>query len=579
MLIIALNCSNNPPNDYANMGCMNSKPAYIENVTGGEKDYQERYLESKTLGEGEFGVVKLVHDVKAKDLIQAKPLAVKYLRKGYTFKDNTLYSPLKKEMLQGEVEILRQLNGECYNLKLVAVYESPSMIYMITEFCEGGEMMPYVSKAFQDTGGLRTEDVSRISYQLWSAVNHCANHNVIHRDIKPENVMFCNTKKESELRLIDFGSGTYDGAVVEQSDDGTDIDRHHTFAGSAFYISPEMFQRNYTPNTDVWSAGATLYVLVAGYPAERLQETFNILQSTKKDRLRQLPNIPDNMPDSYFDMLEGALTYKHKIRSTAGKLMNGEFAQFHIQHGSEENNGTISILDVAAEAAGVTSGANEQPATPTNVRTKSVLLEGSVYRHNAYLGYQKFERSVTTVLATMLTKGHAAQLLALLEEESKKASTKNCSAFVEANDITASSHALMKTNKEKLQVVTIASLLDALADMKTGSSMEDDIDEVMKMIRTLKDFNLYESFAYHISFLRQFVSSKRRTQMDASESKSTKSVHGGNVWSSMRARRGLGDSSTRKGNAFNNDMSIKSVGGLRRVNTATGTLSNLSSLA
>ena len=98
-------------------------------------------------------------------------------------------------------------------------------------------MMSYVSKAFQDTGGLRTEDVSRISYQLWSAVNHCAKHNVIHRDIKPENVMFCNTKKESELRLIDFGSGTCDGAVVEE--DGVDVDRHHTFAGSAFYISPE----------------------------------------------------------------------------------------------------------------------------------------------------------------------------------------------------------------------------------------------------------------------------------------------------------------------------------------------------
>jgi serine/threonine protein kinase len=94
------------------MGCLNSKPSYIELVAGGEKEYQERFLESKTLGEGEFGVVKLVHDVKAKDLIQTKPLAVKYLRKGYTFKDNTLYSPLKKEMLQGEVEILRQLNGE-----------------------------------------------------------------------------------------------------------------------------------------------------------------------------------------------------------------------------------------------------------------------------------------------------------------------------------------------------------------------------------------------------------------------------------------------------------------------------------
>jgi hypothetical protein len=54
----------------------------------------------------------LRHHVKAKYLVSSKPLAVKYLRKGFTFRDNTLYSPLKKEVLQGEVEILRQLNGE-----------------------------------------------------------------------------------------------------------------------------------------------------------------------------------------------------------------------------------------------------------------------------------------------------------------------------------------------------------------------------------------------------------------------------------------------------------------------------------
>ena len=102
-------------------------------------------------------------------------------------------------------------------------------------------MIPYLSKAFQETGGLRTEDVSRISYQLWSAVNHCAKHNVMHRDIKPENIMFSNLKKDSELRLIDFGSGTCDGPPAVKSGDA-EIDivsRHRTFAGSAFYISPE----------------------------------------------------------------------------------------------------------------------------------------------------------------------------------------------------------------------------------------------------------------------------------------------------------------------------------------------------
>ena len=32
--------------------------------------------------------------------------------------------------------------------------------------------------------GLRTEDVSRISFELLDAVNHCAKHGIIHRDIK-----------------------------------------------------------------------------------------------------------------------------------------------------------------------------------------------------------------------------------------------------------------------------------------------------------------------------------------------------------------------------------------------------------
>ncbi|ACI65040.1 predicted protein, partial [Thalassiosira pseudonana CCMP1335] len=254
---------------------------------------------------------------------------------------------MKKEVLQGEVEILRRLNGECFNLKLVAVYETPSTILMVTEYCEGGEMIPYVTKAFNSAGGLRTEDVSRISFQLWSAVDHCARHRVIHRDIKPENIMFCTTKKDSELRLIDFGSGTLDGSEgsSENPQDGTDdVERHHTFAGSAFYISPEMFQRTYTSKTDVWSAAATLYVLVAGYPADQLQKTFNILQSNKAKRLKNLPNMPDNMPDSFYDMLEGALAFRHKSRLDAGQLMKGEFAQFHIHHAEQDNkNGTISI--------------------------------------------------------------------------------------------------------------------------------------------------------------------------------------------------------------------------------------------
>ena len=92
----------------------------------------------------------------------------------------------ESEVLQCEVDILRTLAGQHYCLFLVAVYETPRMIFMVTEYCSGGEMMEYVANQEED---LRTDDVSRIAFQMLDAVNHCAKHNIIHRDIKPENIM------------------------------------------------------------------------------------------------------------------------------------------------------------------------------------------------------------------------------------------------------------------------------------------------------------------------------------------------------------------------------------------------------
>lgn len=558
------------------MGLCKSKPLYIAASAGGERDYQERFLESKILGQGEFGVVKLVHDVKRKDLIGAKPLAVKYLKKGYTFRDNTLYTPVKKKILVGEVEILRKLNGECYILNLVDVYESPSIIYIVTEYCDGGEMAPWISSAFKDTSGLRTEDVSRICYQLWSAVAHCAKHKVIHRDIKPQNVMFCTKERDSELRLIDFGSGTIDGLEDNQNEnpDSSIDDRHHTFAGSAFYISPEMFQKTYTDKTDVWSAGVTLYVLVAGYPADRLQETFNILQDKKEGfRIKNLPNLPENMPSSFYEMLEGALVYRHKERCEAGQLMKSEFSQFHIRHkevDQGQNPGTISIHAIVAEAAGEQAVNVPEMKKFGSTNTVSVVLEGSVSRHNVYLEYQKFERSITTLLATMLSKDTCKRLIVLLREQN----TVDVTHGVDSRD----KKPQVKSNSAKLQVVKVKVLLKLLCNMELEN--DEEVKEVISMIQGLKNFNSYENFAYHISLLRQFVSLHARNgcgkDADGKDGENISSVHGSNVWNMLSKKKNLGSS----GHSKDPDVSTKSNnsfkgGGMRKISTATGALSSM----
>ena len=452
-------------------------PAHlIDSVEGDEDDYQRRFLEDSVLGEGEFGVVKLVHDMELKkqyisrlnvetSIEEPKPLACKILQKGVIFKDNVLYSPLKPHILKGEVDMLRTLAGECYCLKLCAVYESPKRLFVITECCTGGVLTQYVASQGQS---FTTDDVSRIAYQLLSAIDHCAQYRVIHRDIKPDNILFTNPEAGADIRLIDFGSGCMDAKHSPEADDAANESKveyvngfrvHETFAGSAFYISPEVFRRSYTVKTDVWSVGATLYVLVAGYPADALQPAFNILQCDKRD-LRKLPNLPQNLPESFYQLLEGCLTYWYKQRPSARKLLQYDFVTLHqtpdnLSPDEAVANDFVSSSNEKVEFAdgktgGMVSGMR---------RVSSVSLLDTVVRHNLVLDFQKYELSVTTLLATLLSKADLEKLLIVLNSRVK---------MDEDNDVDTSMNSVngsgIDKGGRKLAVVPISDLKTILRD-------------------------------------------------------------------------------------------------------------------
>jgi calcium/calmodulin-dependent protein kinase I len=578
----------------------------LEVTDGGEVDYHERFMEDHVIGEGEFGQVKLVIDVR-EELDHPKnndndkatattmmmmaaasspiPKACKILRKGMTFKDNTIYSPIKPEILRGEVEMLRALSGQAYCLALVAVYESRRTIYIVTEFCGGGAMMEYVAAQKDD---LRTEDVSRIAFQLFSAIDHCANHGIMHRDIKPENsyvvpvctcivvdggvsfacrherpshhrvcvcvcacvlartVMFADPAPHSPMRLIDFGSGSMDSSVARNphmSDD--DLPVHTTFAGSAFYISPELFQRTYNLKTDVWSAGVALYVLVAGYPADELQKAFNVLQTGKNRNLRKLPNLPEDLPDSYYEMLEAALTYRHKRRPRAGKVLECDFVQFHKQLAAQDSAGAVPLsLDEVASAAAsasepavsfagsVKGGSAPSPSVGGGGRgTTSMRLKGSVRKHSIFLDFKNFERSLTAVLATMLSKRELDELVKILTERVTLQDPSNNGALApppppppegslatptEESDCTQAPAAPAPpmlsqessmtldgatgppSNEQRLGVILISELKSIIRDeLRSAATIE--------TIEKLPNEKLYASFAYHVTLLHEFL--------------------------------------------------------------------------
>lgn len=88
------------------------------------------------------------------------------------------------------------------------------------------------------------EHVRHISYQLCHAVRFLHDNQLTHTDLKPENILFVdsdfisvhNRKKRrhehmvkcSDIRLIDFGSATFDN------------DHHSTIVSTRHYRAPEV---------------------------------------------------------------------------------------------------------------------------------------------------------------------------------------------------------------------------------------------------------------------------------------------------------------------------------------------------
>jgi calcium-dependent protein kinase len=153
-------------------------------------------------------------------------------------------------LLFDEINILTKLD----HLNIVKYYEAYSdfkNIYLIMEYCSGGELFDKIVK--EEKNGFNESEACIIMNKLFRAVNHCHASGVVHRDIKPENIM---VGSDGELKIIDFGLSKL-------------LSHSHTLlnsvVGTPFYMAPEVIDGNYGSSCDIWSLGVLMYVLLSGY--------------------------------------------------------------------------------------------------------------------------------------------------------------------------------------------------------------------------------------------------------------------------------------------------------------------------
>ncbi|HLW67391.1 MAG TPA: serine/threonine-protein kinase [Gemmataceae bacterium] len=124
--------------------------------------------------------------------------------------------------------------------------------FLVMEFVEGESL----GQKIEREGRLSEAEAVRIMAQVCQGLHRAHKQGMIHRDVKPDNVLLTF---DGVAKLTDLG-------LVKDSEDEMNLTRTGRGLGTPHFMAPEQFRnaKNADVRCDVYSLGATLYMMVTG---------------------------------------------------------------------------------------------------------------------------------------------------------------------------------------------------------------------------------------------------------------------------------------------------------------------------
>ncbi|KAJ1534240.1 serine/threonine protein kinase psk1 [Nowakowskiella sp. JEL0078] len=235
----------------------------------------------KVIGRGAYGKVFLVKQRQTSDVF-----AMKVLKKA-----SIVVHAKTTEHTKNERQILSKI-AHPFIVKLHYAFQTPSRLYLILGYAQGGELFTYMRKE-----KMFTEDIARFYIgELFLALEHLHDLGIIYRDLKPENVLLDN---DGHILLTDFG-------LSKVALDGT-----QTVCGTAEFMAPEVIEeRTYDRCVDYWSLGVMLYDMLNGTPPFTGGNRKKVLENI----LRKKPVFPRHFTNSSRDICTRLLKKNPAVR-------------------------------------------------------------------------------------------------------------------------------------------------------------------------------------------------------------------------------------------------------------------------
>ena len=314
-------------------------------LTPGTMLHNSSYRILRVLGQGGFGITYLALDVNLDKQVAIKEFFPKMLC-GRSLDDShvTVLTQINEELVEKlkskflkEARNIARLNHPNI-IKIYAAFEQNDTAYYVMELIEGQSLMEYV----RANGKLSTEVALDYIRKVGSALEYIHEKRINHLDVKPANILL--RASDSQPVLIDFGlSKQYDDDGKQTSTTPTGVS--HGYAPIEQYKPGGVSE--FSPETDIYSLGATLYYMLTGTtPPDAYEVMSNGLEFPESFPERLKPAVRKAMsvakPDRFRSIADFLADLQEK---TPGKAPQPHGDETKIHHA--EN--VITLIDEDSE--------------------------------------------------------------------------------------------------------------------------------------------------------------------------------------------------------------------------------------
>ncbi|GJP55367.1 hypothetical protein CLOM_g14333 [Closterium sp. NIES-68] len=263
----------------------------------GFSDIRRKFDVGQQIGQGRRGVVVYMCTERR----TGRQYACKAIDKG------TLVEARKVAAVRAEVDVMRKLLGWPHVVGIKDALEDDKCVYIIMELCSGGDLLDHINSS----PFISEREAAIILRVLAETLRSCHSHGIMHRDLKPENILLAQPGCWWDLRLADFGFSVHLKAG----------ERMTGYAGSPFYMAPEVLDSIYGHEADVWSLGVILYTMLSQKLPFWDDTDAGVYRQIKRAEVDMESGVWPAISDEAKDLVLGMLSADPHQRITLDRLL------------------------------------------------------------------------------------------------------------------------------------------------------------------------------------------------------------------------------------------------------------------